>query len=243
MTKLNQIIAVEKGTKQSAERALTDAYHSIQRAAQLSGLARTYRPKDDDGDRMPNESTLVQVRVPELLDTLQLGLSRMFDVVLTKDAANTTASADVMVDGTAILEDVPVTYLLFLEKQLINFHTLISKLPTLDPAQTWTWDDQQGVYRADSVETTKTKKVLRNHVKAEATDRHPAQVETYSEDVVIGYWTKVDFSGAIPETRRLELLDRVAKLGTAVKFARETANSQEVTDRKAGSAILGYLFA
>jgi hypothetical protein len=35
-------------------------------------------------------------------------------------------------------------------------------------------------------------------VKAEATEKHPAQVEVYHEDVVVGQWKTVKFSGALP---------------------------------------------
>jgi hypothetical protein len=92
------------------------------------------------------------------------------------------------------------------------------------------------------VRTIRTKKVPRNHVKAEATEKHPAQVEVYYEDIAIGYWNTVRFSGALPARRVNELADRVEKLQRAVKFAREEANGTEVTDRKTGDAIFGYLF-
>lgn len=242
MTLLNQIIAVEKGVKASSERAFTDAYHAIQRAPQMSGIARTYQPKDDDGDRLPDESTLVQVKVDEVIDSVKESLTRLFDVTLTKDATNAVATADIVVDETVILADVPVTYLLFLEKKATDLHTFVSKLPTLDPASRWTYDANAGAYATEPSETTKTNKVFRNHVKAEATDKHPAQVDTYTEDVIVGYWTTTKFSGALPADRKNELLDRIAKFGTAVKFARESANTQTVLDRKAGDAVLGYLF-
>jgi hypothetical protein len=115
-------------------------------------------------------------------------------------------------------------------------------LPTLDPSESWSWNEQQGAYATDPVKTTRTKKVLRNHVKAEATDRHPAQVEVYTEDVVVGYWTTTKFSGAVPASEVAELLERVGKLAEAVKRAREEANSITVTDSNPGAAILGYLF-
>ncbi len=41
----------------------------------------------------------------------------------------------------------------------------------------------------------------RVQVKAEATDKHPAQAELYCEDMPIGYWTTVKFSGALPACR------------------------------------------
>ena len=94
----------------------------------------------------------------------------------------------------------------------------------------------------DAVQTTRTKKIPRNHVKSEATEKHPAQVEVYYEDIAVGYWTTVKFSGALPARRVNELLERVLALQTAVKFAREEANNTEVTDQHIGGAIFGYLF-
>jgi hypothetical protein len=228
-TKLNQIIAVEPSVKTKADRAQTDLYHLVQKPALLSGLSRTYQKKDDDGDDLPSESTQVQVKVDE--------------VTFTKETANASAKADVKVDGNTLLADVPVTYLLFLEKQLVHLATFVSKLPVLDPAVRWTLDTNDGVYKSEPVRTVKTKKVPRNWVKAEATDKHPAQVEVYHEDVVVGTWTKQDFSGAIPATRKQELLERVEKLQAAVKFAREEANSVEVSDRRAAAVVFDYLFA
>jgi len=51
MAKLNQIIAVEKSIKSKSYAALTEAHHQLQKSALLSGLSRTYRPKDDEGER------------------------------------------------------------------------------------------------------------------------------------------------------------------------------------------------
>jgi len=92
------------------------------------------------------------------------------------------------------------------------------------------------------VQTLKTKKVPRNHVKAEATEKHPAQVDVYYEDVTVGHWRTVKFSGALPARRINELLARVEKLQEAVKFAREEANNMEVEEQKVGASVMQYLF-
>jgi hypothetical protein len=92
------------------------------------------------------------------------------------------------------------------------------------------------------VETLRTRKVPRNHVKAEATEKHPAQVEVYYEDITVGFWRTVKFSGALPARRVAELLERVEKLQRAVKFAREEANAYEVKSQKVGEALFSYLF-
>lgn len=62
-TRLNQIIAVEKGVKSKSVQDLAAAQQSTQKAPLLSGISRTYQPKDEDGEQLPAESTRVQVTV------------------------------------------------------------------------------------------------------------------------------------------------------------------------------------
>jgi hypothetical protein len=242
MAKLNQIIAVEKSVKSKAFQELTEAHHAAQKPALLSGISRVYQPKDEDGEQLPPESTKVQVKSEELLRDMAATITRLFDVTATKDWANCQATADVTVDGQTLLRNVPVTYLLFLEKQLTDLHTFVKKLPVLDAAESWTFDAGADCYRTEAVRTIRTKKVPRNHVKAEATEHHPAQVEVYYEDIPVGYWSTTKFSGALPARRVNELTDRVEKLQDAVKFAREEANAAEVTDQRVGDAVFGFLF-
>ena len=242
-TKLSQIIAIEKGVKSKSYADLTQAHHDVQKQALLTGLSRTYQPKDEDGEQLPPEATRVQVKAEDVLRQIAGNLTRLFDVTATKDWANCAARADVVVDGRTLLRDVPVSYLLFLEKQLTDLHTFVKKLPVLDAAESWTFDPSSDWYRTEPVRTIRTKKVPRNHVKAEATEKHPAQVEVYYEDVAVGYWTQTKFSGALPAQRVNELVERVEKLTQAVKFAREEANTFEVTDQRVGEAVFGYLFA
>ncbi|MHB6911970.1 DUF7873 family protein [Streptomyces sp. DB-54] len=242
MAKLNQIIAVEKGIKSKSHKDLTSAHHGLQKPALLAGISRTYQPKDEEGEQLPPESTRVQVHAEDVLRDTARALTRLFDVTATKDWANCTARADVTVEGRTLLRDVPVSYLLFLEKQLTDVNTFVRKLPVLDASEAWVQDPSTDAWKTEPVRTVRTKKVPRNHVKAEATDKHPAQVDVYYEDVPVGYWTTVKFSGALPAKRVNELLDRVEKLQQAVKFAREEANGAEITDQRVGEVVFGYLF-
>lgn len=242
VAKLNQIIAVEKGVKASSHQDLAAAHHGLTKPALLAGISRTYQPKDEEGEQLPPESTRVQVKAEDVLRDTATTLTRLFDITATKDWANRTARADITVDGQVLLREVPVSYLLFLEKQLAELATFLRKLPVLDGAESWSLDPSTDWWRTEPVRTVRTKKVPRNHVKAEATDKHPAQVEVYYEDVPVGYWTTVKFSGALPARRVNELLARVEKLQQAVKFAREEANGTEVTDQRVGEKVFGYLF-
>jgi hypothetical protein len=242
VAKLNQIIAVEKGVKAKAHQELTAAHQNVQKPALLSGISRTYQPKDEEGEQLPPESTRVQLKAEDVLRDTAAALTRLFDVTATKDWANCVARADVTVDGRVLLREVPVSYLLFLEKQLVDLYTFVRKLPVLDASESWAQDPSTDWWKTETVRTIRTKKVPRNHVKAEATEKHPAQVEVYYEDVPVGYWTTVKFSGALPARRVNELSERVEKLQQAVKFAREEANAAEIQDQRAGDAVFAYLF-
>ncbi|MDB5392250.1 MAG: hypothetical protein JWM11_7896 [Planctomycetaceae bacterium] len=242
MPKLNQIIAIQAGRKSQAKEVLTAAYHQLQKLDLLSGISRTYKPKDETGEAQPAESKLVQLKVGEVVDRVTREMTELFDVVATQDFANCQARADIKIDGRTLVAGVPVTNLLFLEKQLIDMQTFIEKLPVLDPGERWVFDAAQDCYASESFQTTKTKKVPKSHIKYEATKEHPAQVEMYFEDVTVGTWTTVKFSGEIPANEKNQLLERVRGLSDAVKQAREEANGAEVEKKKTGEAILGYIF-
>ncbi len=242
MARLNQIIAIEKGIKSRSVQELAEAQKALQKPALLSGISRTYRPKDEEGEQLPPESKKVEVKAEEIIRKTGEVLTKLLDVTATKDWTNCTARADVVVDGQTLLTQAPVSYLLFLEKQLTDLRTFIKKLPVLDAADTWTFDESSDCWATEPVQTLRTFKTPRNHVKAEATEHHPAQVEVYYEDVTIGYWRTVKFSGALPARRVNEMLEKLEKLSQAVKFAREEANNSEAEDQKVGERIFQYLF-
>ncbi len=238
---LSQIIAAETGVRSRTHAKVSQLHHDVQRTNLTNGLVRTYQPKDEDGQTFPPENSRVQVRAEDALVQAATALSDLFDVTLTRDAGNQVAKADIEVRGSLLAKGVPVTTLLFLEKQLADLYTFVRKLPTLDGAEAWRLDPNDNLFKSDVVVTHKTRKVPRNHVKAEATDRHPAQVEVYYEDVVIGFWHTIKVSGAVPAVRANQLAERVAELQQAVKFARERANATEVPQLKIGETLLGWV--
>ena len=242
MGKLNQVIAVVAPKKARAVAVLTEAYHKIQKPPLFDGISRTYQPKDDEGERLPAESKAIQVRVKDLISESRSALTEMYDIVATQDYANCEAKADVVVGGKAILSQVPVTHLLFLEKQLTDVATFVGKLPTLDPADQWGYDQNADCFATPPSESTRTKKIAKPFVKYEATKEHPAQVEVVHEDVLVGNWKTIKFSGALPAKEKNDMLDRVRLLHEAVVKAREEANSREVSSVSVAKSILGFVF-
>jgi hypothetical protein len=243
MAKLHQIVALVKSKKAQAESGLTKLYHLLQKTDLLGGIARNYRPiNDEDTDKLPSESKRVQLRIPEAIAQAKDVLGPMIDLVATQDVANTQAFADIVIDGVIIAEHVPATHLLFLEHRLEDLSTFVGKLPTLDPSEAWHVDDQEGCYATEPSETVRTKKIPRNNVKYAATDKHPAQVETWMEDVPVGRWMTTKFSGAIPEADRRAMVVRIRKMQDAVKAARCEANCIDVQNVSIAKNFLGYIF-
>lgn len=243
MPLLNQVLAIEKGHKSRAEQGLTKAYQQLQKTDLLDGLEKTYQPKDEEGDQLPPDSKRLQLRVGEVIDGVSRDLVEFLDITLTKDVANCSAKADLMVDGQTLVKDVPVTTLLFLEKKLTDLHTFINKLPVLNPAYDWRYDDARACFVTEPRQTARTVKIEEPVMLAPATEKHPAQVQLRAKDVLAGYWTTVNLSGALPAQRVNALRTRVEKLQDAVKTAREAANSQNVENQKLGEKLFGYLLA
>ena len=242
MTRLHQILAVEKDIRRTAKTRETQAHRDLQTPQLMIGITRSYRPINDEDDTLPDESTLVQVRSWDLIRDVQADIERMFDLVATKDFANTEAKADIVVDNQVLVTGVPATYLLWLEKELTDLHTFITKLPVLDPSQVWEYDAQRSVYATQPVETHRTTKIPTVLLKAEATDKHPAQTEVYNRDVTVGFWSTTRLSGALPSDVVRALEDRVDDVRMAVREARTRANEIEVNQQHIAGNLLDYIF-
>jgi hypothetical protein len=243
MAKLHQTTAILKGIKARLYAEVTALHKEAQKPEPYTGLIKTYRKKDEDGEAFTEPGKKVTLQATDVLKKLAKLSTETFDTTAEQDWANTLAKADVIVDGQTILKDVPVTYLLFLEKQVTDIRTFVDKMPTLDENKDWSLDPNSNLYRTEKIESHKTKKVQRAIVKYDATPHHPAQTEMITEDVIIGWWDTTHLSGAMPIPRKEQVLERIDKFLRAVKMAREAANDQDVTERKVGEVVFGYLFA
>lgn len=242
MPKLNQIIAVVSGKKTRTQQLLTETHRGWNKEA-IAGVIRRYTPRDEAGEKLPPESKNVQLHVGTKISEIQRNLIDFWDVVATQECGNTGAVADIVDDaGTIVLAAVPVTVLLFLEKQLEDLRTFLVNLPTLPPDRTWTWDANRNCYATDTVETARSQKVPEVIVKYHATAEHPAQTELFAKDVTVGTWATTYLSSAIPSEKQQRMIARLNNLSEAVKRAREEANSREVSQFKIGQEIIGYVF-
>lgn len=251
MTYLHQIIAIERGAAADAEKRLAQVKHVLAVGGEqnpLTGISRVYEPKQEDGDQYPPESRRVQVTVAGLVSAVSDSLVRLFDLKFTKEYANCSARADVVVDGQTIATDVPAGYLLFLENQVQALITgLLNKLPVLDPAQEWVNSDTdpnlpRGVWRTEPKKIEKTKRMPKFQVMVDPTPHHRAEIRQWETDEIEGYRTQIRYSGELPAREADEIRARAGRLLDAVRSAREEANRLEVANRQAGDKVLGYIF-
>lgn len=242
MTKLNQIVAIEKGVKTRCYSNLSELNKIVQHSDMFAGFIKAYRKKDEESEDLPPEKKKVRLTGEEVCRMVRENLSLLMNTTARKDWTNNVATADVYVDGQTILEAVPITHLLFLEKQLTDVRTIISNIPVLDEADDWKRDDNAGIWKTEPLQTHRTKKVSKPIVLYDATPEHPAQTQMITEDVLAGHWETIRHSGAMSKPDKESLLRRAEKLLDAVKQAREEANSiPEVDSPDVGQAIFSYL--
>lgn len=239
--KLNQIIAVVTGKKTRAKTLLT-ASHRGWNAEAIGGVARTYEPKEEGGDQLPPESKRIHVDVVEIVRRTMDECVSFYDAVMTQDEGNTVARSHIVIGDAVLLRDIPVTTLLFVEKQLVDLHTFASNLPTLSPDRKWVRDTNRNCWATEPTETLRTQKQHKTITLAPPTKEHPAQVQLVAEDKVVGTWTTENLSSAIPAEQKAAILGRIERLQDAVKRAREHANSIDVEQLKHGRTIIDYVF-
>jgi hypothetical protein len=247
MTKDNKItqheaVAVRKGIKSRTYSALSALHKQAQNEDLFNGFAKEFQPVDEEQEETyPPESKRVQLVGEDVLATIARNRTEFYDIEATQEFGNQHTNADVVVDGQVLIKAAPATLLMALEKDLKDLITFVSKMPTLDEAQDWEKDPNSKLFRTKEIVTHKTSKVQRPVVLQPPTKEHPAQTQLITKDVVVGYWHKVNKSGALPVPRKEEVLERLNKLRDAVKQALSRANKAEVDRQEIGGAIFSYL--
>lgn len=240
--KLSQVLAVEKDAKKAREARWTALYQMLQKPDLFTGFTKNYAPVNEEGMSYDPQHKITQQSVPDIIEQTREVLRAHWDSTAQKDAANCNAKADVVVGGKILIPKVPVTTLLFMEKQLVDLGTQISKIPTLPTDTTWSWDPQIGQYVSPPTTAVKTQKIVGHQVVVPATQQHPAQVVATSKDVIEGTWTTKVFSTAIPVALKTRWMKKVEDLRTACKIAREEANMTEAPATHIADAILTQVF-
>jgi hypothetical protein len=252
MMNLSQINSQLVGKKTGNREQFGTLYHLIQQPELFVGEVKRYQPYqvDADGrpkkeDQLPDEVRRLQANYQDVLFEVQRQVGVLIDLTATQDKANTTAKADIVIDGKVVLKDVPVTTLMYLKSQAIDLHTFFARLPTPDPGLDWAPDPNQGCLRSvNDAQVVRTKKMNKVVVLHAPTDKHPAQTQMVTEDTPIGAYLTTKFSGGCPAVIKTKLVEGAQKLIDAIKAAHELANSKtEAPMQSAAAPLFEYLLA
>ncbi len=246
MGKLHEVIAVEPGKKGFAEKISNETQGVFGKPEFFQEWVRTLKmdepghPEDGIIDRQAMTTT-----VPQKLNWLSAAMVPYLDVVYQKETTNGYAKADLVVRGKILIKDAPATFLLGLETKLIRLREIFDAIPTHGAGVHWVSDPDfrfKTVVRSEFDEIkTKTRKIISPFILVQATDKHPAQVEKLSEDVVVGRFYLQRWSGCLSPAAKADLLGRVDELIDAAKRARMQANEVEANTVIPGQILLDFI--
>lgn len=248
MPKLHELLAVNTNLGAQAAKTRTDLMATFKnKTHHFSEKQVSFQPFGEGQPPVVESQLDLQTTVRKELEWLAPFVYKAVDTAYQVAEANTQARADVILDdGTVLLKNVPATSLLELEKRAKELHDFVSSIPTLDPAKGFAADPQRGdgIYRARDDHKKRTKKVTKVLTLAQATEKHPAQAQTYVEDEPIGDIVTLEWSGLLTVADKGDMLSRVEDFTRAVKQARSRANDLTVDtrDQKIGQRITDFIF-
>lgn len=248
MAKLAHIAVKLDGMKTRVAKEVTELYKLVQKPAMFQGYVRTYEPYTQSGDRaetLPPEQQLVQVRAKEVLAQAAASMSELINLTYQQDIGNTEAKADIVVDGVTLAKQLPVTSIMFLIKRLTEYQNIVAALPIPDASIAWEFDNAQGQLRSKEQKivqrTSKLAKVIK---KFEPTDKQAGQADIIYTDIAVGEFKRSEFSGALPQQKKQEILAYIDKYLAALKEARATANmNTNIKEEDIAKQIFGFILA
>ena len=246
MSKLHQLLAVEGDLEGTYKKVLEETkVNFTKHPDRYFGSHQRVEFFDENTPKEADSHKKMDDTIPSKLTYTQDHIIRYLDAVLQKEQTNQDARADLIIDGVTIAKDVPATFLLGLENKLkIIRNNIYETIPTLQPGIKWEKDETEGkdVYRrVHPEEKFRTKKIMKNHVVANATKEHPAQVQVYTEDEKVARVVTNTWCGMVSPAEKSTILGRIDKLVRGVKKARQKANTTEVVKTTIGNELFAYI--
>lgn len=245
MAQLHEILAVEKAAKDDWRNKRTSTRSGFDQTAAYYSQETSIAYYDDARSHLDQVEPANLTRdVDSELTQALVAMAKAVDVAAAKDRSNCYARADIILNDVVIAENVPAVTLLGLETTLEELAGLVDAAPVLEGQIDWERNTRSTPHKWVSKEariTQRTEKEIVPRVLYEATDRHPAQVETISRDVPVADITKHVFSGAMQMAHKKRLQQRIADLLNAVRQARQRANTEDAAESNLGAAILSCI--
>jgi hypothetical protein len=245
-TQLHQLLPAESDLAGRTKRILAEGITTFTKKTEhFTGHTRTLTMHDESRSNEDlTEVKALTTTVADKLAYIQDSVIPYYDAMVAKETTNQSARADVIVDGTKLLSDVPATALLAFESRLKDLRTVYEAIPTLAPGVDWIADNTKfNVWKdKNNKKSTKTEKSMQFKEVSPALGAHKAQVETWAADVPVGTYVQTTECSMLTPGEKSKYLGKIDALITAVKMARQKANCAEVPAYSgAGAAIFNYI--
>lgn len=246
MGKLHEVIVAEEDLKGQNKKILVETGSVFNnKATHFEESIQVYDADSEGSETETEKHTPMITKVHDRLDYQGKISSKYFDALLQKETANTKAKADITLeDGTVLAANVPVSALLGFEREFKLLRGVYNTIPVLDPGKVWADVSKtfgEGVVENQAPKKKRTEKVTEAFELAKATDRHAAQVQMISKDIVVGHTTTTTRSSKYSSAQKHDILGRLDSIILATKQARMRANMTEVENVKAGSALFAFI--
>jgi len=243
---LHELIAVEAELKATANKLSTESLKTLNKDTLFMGQTRKLTMFSTENEMLNGvEHQQLTTTVDENLDYLMDHITNYWDAVAQKDATNQQAKADIVIDGTVLAKDLPVTFLLGLETKINDLRKVYDAIPTLAPGIKWNKDEQAsklGVFVMNTPEVSfKTEKDIEFRSAAEATKEHAEQIVQVAVTKNIGKYETIKESGMLTPMEKAMRINRLDKLLNAVKKSRQRANSAPIVNISCADALLSYI--
>jgi len=246
MGKLHELLAVEGDLQGTAKKLAEEAIKTFSKPNHfLSSHQHVAMFEAEKQDKVVADVYQeMDTTVAAKLDYLSEAVAKYFDAVLQKEMTNQKAVADLVIGGATIGNNIPATFLLGMETKLRELRQVYEAIPTLAPGIPWELDETlgKGVYRMKHAdEKIKTAKTFQFRVLYEATDKHPAQIEKWEDQVPVGKIITNVTSGMLSPADKSALLGRLDRMIQAVKRARTKANMVDAVEESIGARMFCYI--
>lgn len=242
---LHELLAVEPDLDGAHKKILLETKNTFtKKSDHFLGHLRVLRMFAEDNIDYPEVSKKLDTTVAAKLSHMEKTEIRYWNAMLQKEATNQCATADLIVDGNVIGQDLPATFLLGMETRLKHLREVYEAIPTLQPGISWILDEKMGdnIYKMENPEEKlKTETIIEPIVLYAATNNHPAQVKEVSKTNNVGKYVTNAWSGMVSPAEKSIYLERIDKLIRAFKKARQRANTTEIVNWSIGKEIFAYI--
>lgn len=248
MAKLHEVLAVMTDLETTARNIRDEAIVTFtKKPTHFTGYHKTLKMFDEarkEEEKGAEDHKALVTTVKDKLEYMESSQVKYLDALWQQESTNQKATADLVIGEQVILKDAPAVFLLALESRLKAIRAVFAAIPTLDPGVKWELDPSQGdsIYKSVNPETSqKQEKQIRHQVLVPPTEQHPAQIEKWFENVVVGTYSTVKYNGTISPGEKSEYLLRIDALIQATKQARQRANSTSVEKKQVARALFDFI--